>query len=139
MKNSVDRFLEPSNRMFGMALAEVKNGKKQSHWMWYIFPQLKGIGKTTTSYYYGISSLEEARDFLKHPILGSRLYEITQALLEVKGKTAFEIFGTPDYLKLKSCMTLFKLAAPQESVFQEVINTYYMGYDDELTRMKLNL
>ncbi|AFU68927.1 hypothetical protein P700755_002136 [Psychroflexus torquis ATCC 700755] len=125
--------------MFGMALAEVKNGKKQSHWMWYIFPQLKGIGKTTTSYYYGISSLEEARDFLKHPILGSRLYEITQALLEVKGKTAFEIFGTPDYLKLKSCMTLFKLAAPQESVFQEVINTYYMGYDDELTRMKLNL
>lgn len=139
MKNSVDRFLEPSNRMFGMALAEVKNGKKQSHWMWYIFPQLKGIGKTTTSYYYGISSLEEARDFLKHPILGSRLYEITQALLEVKGKTAFEIFGTPDYLKLKSCMTLFKLAAPQESVFQEVINTYYMGYDDGLTRMKLNL
>lgn len=122
-----------------MALAEVKNGKKQSHWMWYIFPQLKGIGKTTTSYYYGISSLEEARDFLKHPILGSRLYEITQALLEVKGKTAFEIFGTPDYLKLKSCMTLFKLAAPQESVFQEVINTYYMGYDDGLTRMKLNL
>jgi uncharacterized protein (DUF1810 family) len=139
VKNSVDRFLEPSNRMFGMALAEVKNGKKQSHWMWYIFPQLKGIGKTTTSYYYGISSLEEARDFLKHPILGSRLYEITQALLEVKGKTAFEIFGTPDYLKLKSCMTLFKLAAPQESVFQEVINTYYMGYDDGLTRMKLNL
>jgi uncharacterized protein (DUF1810 family) len=139
VKNSVDRFLEPSNRMFGMALAEVKNGKKQSHWMWYIFPQLKGIGKTTTSYYYGISSLEEARDFLKHPILGSRLYEITQALLEVKGKTAYEIFGTPDYLKLKSCMTLFKLAAPQESVFQEVINTYYMGYDDELTRMKLNL
>lgn len=139
MKNSVDRFLEPSDRMFSMALAEVKNGKKQSHWMWYIFPQLKGIGKTTTSYYYGISSLEEARDFLKHPILGSRLYEITQALLEVKGKTAFEIFGTPDYLKLKSCMTLFKLAAPQESVFQEVINTYYMGYDDGLTRMKLNL
>jgi uncharacterized protein (DUF1810 family) len=139
VKNSVDRFLEPSDRMFSMALAEVKNGKKQSHWMWYIFPQLKGIGKTTTSYYYGISSLEEARDFLKHPILGSRLYEITQALLEVKGKTAFEIFGTPDYLKLKSCMTLFKLAAPQESVFQEVINTYYMGYDDGLTRMKLNL
>jgi uncharacterized protein (DUF1810 family) len=139
VKNSVDRFLEPSDRMFGMALAEVKNGKKQSHWMWYIFPQLKGIGKTTTSYYYGISSLEEARDFLKHPILGSRLYEITQALLEVKGKTAFEIFGTPDYLKLKSCMTLFKLAAPQESVFQEVIDIYYTGYDDGLTRMKLNV
>lgn len=125
--------------MYDIALAEIKSGKKQSHWMWYIFPQLKGLGKTTTSELYGIASIEEAQAYLAHPILGARLREITQALLEVKNKTAFEIFGTPDYLKLKSCMTLFKLADAEETIFQEVIDTYYMGYEDGLTRIKLDL
>lgn len=139
MNNTISRFIEPSNRMYDIALAEIKKGKKQSHWMWYIFPQLKGLGKTTTSELYGITDLQEAKDYLAHPILGARLREITQAVLNVKGKTAFEIFGTPDYLKLKSCMTLFKLAAPEESIFQEVIETYYMGYEDGLTRIKLDI
>lgn len=139
MENNVDRFIEPSNRMYDIALVEIKKGKKQSHWMWYIFPQLKGLGKTTTSELYGITDLQEAKDYIAHPVLGARLREITQAVLNVKHKTAFEIFGTPDYLKLKSCMTLFKLAAPEESIFQEVIETYYMGYEDGLTRIKLDM
>lgn len=139
MCQTTERFIEPSNRMYDIALVEIKKGKKQSHWMWYIFPQLKGLGKTTTSELYGITDLQEAQDYLAHPVLGARLREITQAVLNVKDKTAFEIFGTPDYLKLKSCMTLFKLAAPEESIFQEVIDSYYMGYDDGLTRIKLDM
>lgn len=139
MQNDINRFIEPSNRMYDIALAQIKRGKKQSHWMWYIFPQLKGLGKTTTSELYGIASIEEAQAYLAHPVLGVRLREITQAVLGVKNKTAFEIFGTPDYLKLKSCMTLFKLADEEETIFQEVIDTYYMGYEDGLTRIKLDL
>lgn len=139
MQNDINRFIKPSNRIYDIALAEIKRGKKQSHWMWYIFPQLKGLGKTSTSELYGIASIEEAQAYLAHPILGARLREIAKALLEVKNKTAFEMFGTPDYLKLKSCMTLFKLAAPDETIFQEVIDTYYMGYEDGLTRIKLDL
>lgn len=139
MLNDINRFIEPSDRMYDIALAEIRRGKKQSHWMWYIFPQLKGLGKTSTSELYGITSIEEARAYLAHPVLGARLREITKALLEVKNKTAFEMFGTPDYLKLKSCMTLFKLAAPEETIFQEVIDKYYMGFEDGLTRIKLDL
>jgi len=139
MQNDINRFIEPSNRMYDIALAEIKKGKKQSHWMWYIFPQLKGLGKTTTSELYGITDLQEAKAYLAHPVLGIRLLEITQAVLNVKNKTAFEIFGTPDYLKLKSCMTLFKLVTPEEMIFQEVIDIYYMGYEDGLTRLKLDL
>lgn len=135
----VERFLEPSDRIYDIALSEVRKGSKRSHWMWYIFPQLKGLGKTTTSEFYGISSLEEAQAYLAHPILGSRLREITQAVLGVKNKTAFEIFGTPDYFKLKSCMTLFKLASPEETLFQNVLDKYYMGYDDRVTRIKLDI
>lgn len=138
MEFNIERFTEPSNRMYNTALAEIKSGKKQSHWMWYIFPQLKGLGKTTTSQLYGISSIAEAKAYLAHPVLGVRLREITQAVLDVKTKTAFEIFGTPDYLKLKSCMTLFKIASPEEILFQKVIDQYYMGNDDGLTKMKLN-
>ncbi len=139
MEFDIERFIEPSNRMYDIALAEIKRGKKQSHWMWYIFPQLKGLGKTSTSELYGIASIEEAQAYLVHPVLGARLRKITQAVLNVKDKTAFEIFGTPDYLKLKSCMTLFKIAAPKEIIFQEVIDSYYMGYDDGLTVIKLDL
>lgn len=139
MENNIDRFIPPSNRLYDNALAEIKRGEKRSHWMWYIFPQLKGLEKTATSELYGIIDLQEAKEYLVHPVLGVRLREITQAVLNEKGKTAFEIFGAPDYLKLKSSMTLFKLAAPEETIFQEVIDTYYMGYDDGLTRIKLNL
>ena len=107
--------------------------------MWFIFPQLKGLGKTTTSEYYGIENLEEAKTYLEHPILGVRLIEITEAVLNVKNKTAFEIFGTPDYLKLKSCMTLFHHANPKIQVFRKVLDKYYMGFEDGLTKTKLNI
>lgn len=133
------RFVKAQEQAYENALMEIKAGKKRSHWMWFIFPQLKGLGKSSTSLFYGIADKEEALAYLNHPILGKRLLEITQALLNVKNKTAFEIFGTPDYLKLKSCMTLFKLVAPEKSIFQEVIDVYYMGYEDGLTRIKLQL
>ena len=136
---TICRFLEPSNKMYEMALQEIKRGKKQSHWMWFIFPQLKGLGQTSTSEYYGINVLEEAKDFLRHPVLGERLIEITQAVLNVKNKTAFEIFGTPDYLKLKSCITLFHYANPKIKIFKEVLDKYYMGYEDGVTKLKLDL
>lgn len=136
-QHDLEKFIEPSNRMYEIALGEIKRGEKQSHYMWYIFPQLKGLGKTTTSEFYGIENLEEAKAYLKHPILGHRLFEITIALLQVKNKTAFEIFGSPDYLKLKSCMTLFNIADPNEKLFKDVIDKYYMGYEDEMTKFLL--
>ena len=117
-KMNIERFVEPSNRMYEIALGEIKKGKKQSHWMWFIFPQLKGLGKTSTSDYYGITDVEEATIFLNHPILGKRLIEITNSVLQIQNKTAFEIFGTPDYLKLKSSMTLFSLANRKNLVFK---------------------
>lgn len=136
---NLERFLKAHDIYFEKALEEIKKGEKQSHWMWFIFPQLRGLGKTRTSEHYGIINLDEADAFLDHPVLGNHLREITKALMLVKNKTAFEIFGTPDYLKLKSCMTLFKLAKPTETIFQEVIDKYFMSYEDDLTRIKLDI
>ena len=135
----INRFLEPSNKMYDIALGEVKRGKKQSHWMWFVFPQIKGLGNSRTSEFYGITDLEEAKEFLEHPILGKRLLEITKCLLEIKDKPVIRIFGTPDYLKLKSCMTLFKLANPNQSIFQEILDKYYNGFEDNSTKIKLDL
>ena len=125
--------------MYDIALGEVKRGKKQSHWMWFVFPQIKGLGNSRTSEFYGITDLEEAKEFLEHPILGKRLLEITKCLLEIKDKPVIRIFGTPDYLKLKSCMTLFKLANPNQSIFQEILDKYYNGFEDNSTKIKLDL
>lgn len=105
--------------------------------MWFIFPQLKGLGKSTTSDFYGITNLKEAKLFLNHPVLGLRLLEITTAVLENKDKTAFEIFGTPDYLKLKSSMTLFSISNPENRLFKNVLIRFYNGLEDELTKLKL--
>ena len=139
IESNLDRFIEPSNRMYDIALGEIKRGKKQSHWMWFIFPQIKGLGNSSTSEFYGITDLKEAKLFLEHPVLSKRLLEITKCLLEIKDKPAIRIFGSPDYLKLKSCMTLFKLANPKEKIFQEVIDQFYMGFEDNSTKIKLNL
>ena len=135
----INRFIEPSNRMYDIALDEIKKGKKQSHWMWFVFPQIKGLGNSRTSEFYGIKDLEEAKLFLEHPILGKRLLMITKCLLDINDKPAIRIFGSPDYLKLKSCMTLFKLASPETIIFQKVIDKYYMGFEDNSTKIKLNL
>ncbi|MFV8344053.1 DUF1810 domain-containing protein [Flavobacterium sp. XS2P39] len=111
------RFLDAQNQVYLKALSEIKEGKKNSHWMWYIFPQIKGLGSSDTAKFYGISDLQEAASYLAHPILGKHLIEISTAVLQLDGKTASEIVGTPDDLKLRSCMTLFANVQNTDPVF----------------------
>lgn len=127
------RFLEAQNQMYLNALSEVKRGSKRSHWMWFIFPQVKGLGTSETARYFGLNGIFEATEYLKHPVLGKHLIEISQALLQVEGKTANQIFGTPDDLKLRSCMTLFASVENSNSVFSQVLDKYFDGQPDALT------
>jgi len=127
------RFLEAQNQMYLTALSEIKKGSKKSHWMWFIFPQLRGLGTSENANFFGISGLSEARLYLGHPVLGKHLIEISQALLEVKGKTASEIVGTPDDLKLRSCMTLFASLENTHPVFEQVLARFFAGTHDPLT------
>lgn len=131
--SDLKRFLEAQDDDFEIALSEIKNGRKQSHWMWYIFPQIAGLGFSSTSRFYAIKDFDEAEEYLKHPILGKRLIEISEALLEIKGKTAQQIFGSPDDMKLKSSMTLFAALNETNSVFQKVLDKYYDGAKDQKT------
>ena len=124
---NLQRFIEAQSNSYDIALSEIKSGKKQSHWMWYIFPQVDGLGKSETSKKYAIKSKEEAIKYLEHPILGNRLLEITNELLAIENKSASNIFGFPDDLKLKSCMTLFMLIQEENPVFQNVLNKYFKG------------
>ena len=128
--NSLDRFLEAQERMYETALKEIKNGKKRSHWMWYIFPQLRGLGESRMSYVYGINGLEEAKAYLEHPVLSARLIEITKALVTHKGKDIYDIMGDIDDMKLKSSMTLFALVSEYDSVFHKVLNQFYDSRKD---------
>jgi uncharacterized protein (DUF1810 family) len=105
------RFTSAQESVYDRALAEVRNGQKRSHWMWFIFPQIDGLGFSSTAKHYAIKSAEEARQYLMHPVLGPRLRECTEAVLAVNGRTASQIFGSPDDLKLRSCMTLFDSVA----------------------------
>ena len=127
------RFLTAQEGDYARALAEIKNGRKQSHWMWYIFPQIAGLGFSETAKFYAINDIQEARDYLEHSVLGSRLIEISSALLQHKGKTANQIFGSPDDLKLRSSMTLFSLVNDTDPVFQAVLDKYYGGSPDPKT------
>lgn len=126
------RFLDAQEQMYGMALAEVKSGKKLSHWIWYIFPQLKGLGKSGNSHYYGIDNLEEAKAYLQHPVLGTRLREITTTFLELSGVNAKDVFGYLDAMKVRSCMTLFNEVS-EDDLFRRVLERYYSGLADEKT------
>lgn len=126
------RFLDAQEQMYGMALAEVKSGKKLSHWIWYIFPQLKGLGKSGNSHYYGIDNLEEAKTYLQHPVLGTRLREITTTFLELSGVNAKDVFGYLDAMKVRSCMTLFNEVS-EDDLFRRVLERYYSGLADEKT------
>ena len=125
---SLERFVDAqaSASVYERALAEVRNGQKISHWIWYIFPQMKGIGRSYNSQYYGMEGLEEARAYLKHPILGKRLREITTAFLELQGKSAEDVFGHLDAMKVCACMTLFDEVAEDE-LFMQVLEKYYHG------------
>ena len=128
--NDLKRFLDAQENDFEIALSEVKNGSKQSHWMWYIFPQIKGLGFSSMANFYAIKTKAEAENYLAHPVLGKRLIEISTALLEIEGKTAHQIFGSPDDVKLKSSMTLFAALNETNPVFQKVLDKYFDGAKD---------
>ena len=130
---NLNRFIEAQNRDYDTALAEIRAGKKASHWMWYIFPQLKGLGRSSTSEYYGLSGIKEAQAYLSDPILKARLIEITDAVIVHKDKSAEEIFGGIDAKKLRSCMTLFSIAAPDIPVFEAVLEQFFHGVPDRNT------
>ncbi len=124
---NLKRFVEAQARDYERALNEIRAGRKRTHWMWYIFPQLKGLGASTMSKFYAISGREEAEAYLRHPILGPRLIEITQAVLMHEDRDAFQLFGSPDDIKLRSCMTLFSAIADEGNIFERVLNRFYDG------------
>lgn len=127
------RFLQAQDSDYHIALAEIRRGRKRSHWMWYVFPQFAGLGMSPASQQYAIKSVAEAEAYLAHPILGPRLLECTETALAVEGRSATEIFGSPDDLKLRSCATLFASVSPQDSVFHRLIDKYFDGIADERT------
>lgn len=135
----LDRFLEAQRGDYAAALTEVRRGRKTSHWMWYIFPQIAGLGQSSTARYYSIRDLEEAREYYAHPVLGQRLREITSVLLALRGSDPVAVFGGIDSMKLKSSMTLFAAAAPDDPLFRQVLDKYYGGEQDSLTLRLLGL
>jgi uncharacterized protein (DUF1810 family) len=130
---SLDRFLQAQDRDYDRALVEIRSGRKRTHWMWYIFPQFAGLGVSPVSQHYAIRSLSEAKAYITHPILGSRLIACAEAVLNIEGRSATEMFGTPDDLKLRSCATLFDMVSPPGSVFERLLAKYYDGVRDPLT------
>lgn len=135
----LSRFTEAHRRMFQTALDEIRGGRKRSHWMWYIFPQMRGLGVTAMSQRYAIQSLDEAVAFLNDPYLGGNLRTISEALLLLPTNDPHAVMGYPDDLKLRSCMTLFGLAAGENSVFQKVLDKFYGGVPDDRTLRLLGL
>jgi uncharacterized protein (DUF1810 family) len=131
------RFVDAQAPVYGNVVGELRDGRKRSHWMWFVFPQLRGLGGSPTAVHYGISSLEEARAYLGHEVLGPRLRECAQLVEQVQGRSIGEIFGSPDDLKLRSSMTLFALAADDNRDFIAVLDKYYGGRHDELTLGRL--
>lgn len=132
MNSNLHRFLSPHENDYQRALSEIKSGKKTSHWMWYIFPQIKGLGTTDFAKLYAIEDLAEATKFINHPILSAHLLEISTELLKLKTNDALEILGKPDNLKLKSCMTLFAQVS-DEVVFKQLLEKFYNGELDQKT------
>ncbi|MBX7246350.1 MAG: DUF1810 domain-containing protein [Candidatus Sumerlaeaceae bacterium] len=133
------RFERAQEDVFDEALAEIRSGQKRSHWMWFIFPQIDGLGFSPTSRHFAIKSRAEAEAYLSHPILGPRLRVCADVLLAIEGRTAHEIFGSPDDMKLKSCMTLFAQITPPGSVFARVLANYFGGEPDSQTLRLLGL
>jgi uncharacterized protein (DUF1810 family) len=127
------RFLKAQGPVYEQAIAEIRAGRKRSHWMWYVFPQFKGLGSSPTSIHYAIGSAHEAAAYLGHPILGPRLMECSEATLQLENRSALEIFGSPDDLKLRSSSTLFAAVSPEGSVFHRIIDKYFDGEQDVRT------
>jgi uncharacterized protein (DUF1810 family) len=131
--HDLQRFVDAQNPVFPQVKEELARGAKASHWMWFVFPQLKGLGRSTLAQHYGIASPEEAQAYWRHPVLGPRLKECTELVLAVVGKTALQIFGSPDDLKFCSSMTLFERVVPQEPLFGRAIDKYFDGKRDART------
>ena len=133
MENNLQKFLDAQQHDYSSALSEIINGKKRSHWMWYIFPQIQGLGHSQTAKFYAINDLNEAKEFLHHPVLGKRLIEICSELYNLKSDNAHSIFGSPDDVKLRSSMTLFSLVPGADPIFQKVLDKFFDGKKDEKT------
>ncbi|QFI64960.1 hypothetical protein EKH55_0086 [Sinorhizobium alkalisoli] len=129
----LERFLKAQEGVYDIALAELRAGAKRSHWMWFIFPQIRGLGHSPTAQYYALSSMDEAIAYLRHPLLGRRILECTEAVNALKGRGALEIFGRPDDLKFRSSMTLFEAAAPTVGAFARALERYFEGIRDART------
>jgi len=136
---NLNRFVQAQEADFDRALAEIKSGRKRSHWMWYVFPQLDGLGSSTTARFYAIKSLDEARAYLEHQTLGPRLLQCAEAALAISHRSAAEIFGRPDDLKLRSCATLFARVLPPGSAFERILGKYYDGEPDDRTLQLLGM
>ncbi|WP_432695056.1 DUF1810 domain-containing protein [Marinobacterium sp. YM272] len=130
---NLDRFVEAQARDYRSALYELRDGRKRSHWIWYIFPQYAGLGRSSTAQRYEISSLDEARAYLAHPLLGPHLLECCEALLALRGRSARDILGMPDDMKLRSCVTLFAQISEEGSVFHRILAQYFSGESDSKT------
>ncbi|HJR20258.1 MAG TPA: DUF1810 domain-containing protein [Dongiaceae bacterium] len=133
----LQHFVDAQAPVYDRVRAELKNGRKQSHWMWFIFPQIAGLGHSAMAQRYAISSLDEARAYIAHPVLGPRLRECTRLVVQVNGKSAHDILGSPDDMKFHSCMTLFARAAPQDEAFVEALEKYFGGAEDQATIARL--
>jgi uncharacterized protein (DUF1810 family) len=134
---NLGRFVDAQARVYEQVLRELKVGRKRSHWMWFIFPQIAGLGQSPMSIRFAIASVDEAKAYLAHPVLGARLSECARLTLDVEGKTARDIFGAVDEMKFRSSMTLFARAAPDEAAFQRCLEKYFAGSPDPATVAKL--
>jgi uncharacterized protein (DUF1810 family) len=139
MPAEFDHFVQAQEAVYEQVLRELAAGRKQSHWMWFIFPQLRGLGQSPMSERFAIGSLEQARRYTAHELLGPRLHECTSLVLRVQDRSIEEIFGYPDWMKFRSSITLFSLASPQDSVFKQALDQYFAGIPDERTLDLLNL
>jgi uncharacterized protein (DUF1810 family) len=135
----LNRFVEAQEAHYSVALSELRSGRKSTHWIWYIFPQIAGLGHSAMSERYAIRSEVEARAYLTHPVLGPRIIECAEAVLGVENRSAIDIMGLPDDLKLKSCATLFAHVSPDESVFHKILDKYYSSEPDRSTLQRLNV
>lgn len=134
----LQRFVDAQNRVYDQVCAELRQGKKRSHWMWFVFPQIKGLGHSALAVMFAISGRREAQAYLRHQVLGQRLRDCTQLVLGVEGRTIHDIFGSPDDMKFRSCMTLFAaVAAPEDRLFADALQNYFDGEGDPLTEEAL--
>lgn len=136
--SDLKRFIDAQAYNYADALKEIQNGRKVSCWMWYVFPQIQGLGHSSTAQYYAIKDIQEAKDYLNDAILGARLLEICEAALQVDCNDAWMVFGSPDDMKLKSSMTLFELVAPENLIFGKLLDKYFNGERDNVTMQIIN-